>query len=73
MGLTLVVGLSAGCDTDSLTDVNRNPNAPEVVDAQYLMPALIQESVNTVLGTEIGQPGLGQPLGAALRFARLRL
>ena len=50
MGLTLVVGLSAGCDTDSLTDVNRNPNAPEVVDAQYLMPALIQESVNTVLG-----------------------
>jgi hypothetical protein len=49
-GLTLVVGLTAGCDNESLTDVNQNPNAPEAVDAQYLMPALIQESVNTVLG-----------------------
>ena len=50
LGLTLVVGLSAGCNMGDLTDVNRNPNAPEVVDAQFLMPALIQESVNTVLG-----------------------
>ena len=50
LGLTLVVGLSAGCDTKSLTEINQNPNAPETVDAQYLMPALVQVSVNTILG-----------------------
>ncbi len=49
-GLALVVGLAVGCDTESLTDVNQNPNAPEAVDAQYLMPALVQQSVNTILG-----------------------
>ncbi len=49
-GLALVVGLTSGCDMEGLTDVNQNPNAPEAVDAQYLMPALVQQSVNTVLG-----------------------
>ena len=49
-GLALVVGLTSGCDMEGLTDVNENPNAPEAVDAQYLVPALVQQSVNTILG-----------------------
>lgn len=49
LALTLA---AAGCDTD-LTDVNKNPNAPEDVLPQFLLPSVIQNSVNTFLGTSV--------------------
>jgi hypothetical protein len=42
-------GALAGCD-DGLTDINRNPNQPETVTAQYLFPQGVTASVGLVRG-----------------------
>jgi hypothetical protein len=49
-GLALVVGASA-CNNDSLTDVNKNPNAPEVVSAALLFPTGTIRAVNFARST----------------------
>jgi len=49
-GLALLVSASA-CDNSSLTDVNRNPNAPEQVSAALLFPTAVVSSVRLARGT----------------------
>jgi hypothetical protein len=46
-GLTLAAAVSA-CNNDKLTNVNRNPNAPEAVPAAQLFPAAAVSSINRV-------------------------
>ncbi len=46
--LALVLGASA-CD-DGLTEINRNPNQPETVTAQYLFPQGVTASVGLIRG-----------------------
>ncbi len=57
LGWTRLAALSAllfmsGCG-DGLTDVNRNPNAPEDVEPQFLLPSVVTNGVNTFLGTAV--------------------
>ena len=40
----------AGCNTDDITAVNENPNAPEQVQPRFLLSAIAQEGVDAVLG-----------------------
>jgi hypothetical protein len=49
-GLALAVGASA-CNNDSLTNVNRNPNAPEAVSAALLFPTGTIRAVNFARST----------------------
>jgi hypothetical protein len=46
-GLALAVAASA-CNNDKLTNVNKNPNAPEKVSATLLFPAATVSSINRV-------------------------
>jgi hypothetical protein len=46
-GLALAIAASA-CNNDSLTNVNKNPNAPETVPANQLFPAAAVSSINRV-------------------------
>lgn len=43
-GIALVATVG-GCNGDSLTAINRNPNAPELVSAQLLFPSAVVSSV----------------------------
>lgn len=52
LALLAVLVVPSGCDTD-LTAVNENPNSPEDVLPQFLLPAAIHSSVNTFLGTSV--------------------
>lgn len=49
MALCLVVA-AVGCDMSDITSVNDNPNAPEEVEPRFLMPAIIHEGVEAVMG-----------------------
>lgn len=62
-----VLGLGA-CDND-ITSLNENPNAPTVVGPEYLLPSVIQEAVDQLLGT-----GLDRGVASvwAQHYARLQ-
>lgn len=49
MALLLTLGVTA-CNTDDITSVNDNPNAPTTVEPRFLMPAIAHEGVEAVMG-----------------------
>lgn len=50
LGIAVLVGVTA-CDNSSLTNVNKNPNAPEAVSAALLFPTAAVSSVNLARST----------------------
>jgi hypothetical protein len=49
--VVLLVGLTFSC-TDDFEEMNRNPNSPVVVDAQYLLPEALQTSIDNYWGNK---------------------
>lgn len=54
-----LLGSATACDNSTLTNVNKNPNAPETVDANLLFPTAVVSSVARVRGDMEITPSLG--------------
>ena len=48
--LAVLVSVGGACNSDRLTEINENPNAPTSADGRFLLPNAIQNSVQTILG-----------------------
>lgn len=51
VGLGAALVVSAACNSDSLTDVNKNPNAPETVSSELLFSTAAVASTRAIRGT----------------------